>query len=69
MATNAAYPSRNMTEQNLTNEIAVSPVAMNKSLGDVYIDSSDFPVSAVQRATAMIAAAAHIQPLPKYLAV
>ena len=69
MAANAEHPTRTMTEQNLTNEIAVSPVTINKSLGDVYDDSSDFPVSAVQRATAMIAAAAQIQPLPKYLAI
>jgi hypothetical protein len=69
MAANAEHPTRTMTEQNLTNEIAVSPVTINKSLGDVYDDSSNFPVSAVQRATAMIAAAAQIQPLPKYLAI
>ena len=69
MAANAEHPTRTMTEQKLTNEIAVSPVTINKSLGDVYDGSSDFPVSAVQRATAMIAAAAQIQPLPKYLAI
>ena len=69
MAAYAEHPTRTMTEQNLTNEIAVSPVTINKSLGDVYDDSSNFPVSAVQRATAMIAAAAQIQPLPKYLAI
>ena len=58
-----------MTEQNLTNEIALSPVTIAQSLIDVDNAPRDLPVNAVQRATAMIEATVQTQPLPKYLAV
>ena len=58
-----------MTEQNLKNEISISAVTIAQALVDVNKASSDYPVNAVQRATAMIEAAAQKQSLPKYLAV
>ena len=58
-----------MTEQNLTKETAISALTISESLKEVDNSPSDFQVSAVQRATEMIAAAAAQQPLPKYLAI
>jgi len=58
-----------MTEQNLTKETAISALTISESLKEVDNSPSDFQVSAVQRATEMIAAASAQQPLPKYLAI
>ena len=69
MAVKAEPPTRTMTEQNLTNDMAVSSVTINESLMDANGHLGNFSVSAVQRATTMIAAASATQPLPKYLAI
>tara|TARA_B110000879_G_scaffold207876_1_gene292397 strand:+ start:1354 stop:2178 length:825 start_codon:yes stop_codon:yes gene_type:complete len=69
MAVNAEPLTGTMTEQNLTKAITDPSVTINESLMDMNNLPSDFVVSAVQRATTMIAAAAKMQPLPKYLAI
>jgi 2-phosphoglycerate kinase len=58
-----------MTEQNLTKETAISALTISESLKEVDNSPSDCQVSAVQRATEMIAAASVQQPLPKYIAI
>ena len=69
MAANTEPTTRTMTEQNLTKEITASSVIIGESLQTVINEPSALPISAVQRATTMIAAAAELQPLPKYLAI
>lgn len=69
MAVNAEPLTGTMTEQNLTKAITDPSVTINESLMGMNNLPSDFVVSAVQRATTMIAAAAKMQPLPKYLAI